>query len=156
VRTQAGLLPSTAATRNDTADTKSRAGRRPVGVPAELVALLRQHKGQQDQERGNARQLWKDGGWVFATRTGRPVNPNTDCREWKTILRDAQVRDGRLGVMGWASTAMAVRYQHVTDPVRQDIARRVGDLIWEAPKPAAEPGRTQRRRIARRRLIKGN
>ena len=35
-----------------------------------------------------------------------------------------------MGIMGWSTTAMAARYQHVTDPIRRDVARRVGGLIW--------------------------
>ncbi len=31
--------------------------------------------------------------------------------------------------MGWSSTAMAARYEHVSDPIRTDIARRVDGLI---------------------------
>jgi len=31
-----------------------------------------------------------------------------------------------MGVTGRSSTAMAARYQHLTDPTRQDIAKRVG------------------------------
>lgn len=34
--------------------------------------------------------------------------------------------------MGWATTAMATRYQHITDPIRQDVAKRIGGLLWEA------------------------
>jgi integrase len=78
------------------------------------------------------------------------------------ILRDAGLRDGRLhdarhaaatvllilqvheraamGVMGWASSSMATRYQHVTDPIRAEIAKKVGGLIWKpADSPPAEP-----------------
>jgi integrase len=64
-------------------------------------------------------------------------------------LRDGRLHDGRhtaatillvlgvseraaMGVMGWASTSMAARYQHVTDPIRQDIAKRVDGLLWGA------------------------
>ncbi|MFD6950906.1 MULTISPECIES: hypothetical protein [unclassified Nocardiopsis] len=36
-------------------------------------------------------------------------------------------------VMGWSSSAMAGRYQHVVDEVRTDVADRVGGLVWEAP-----------------------
>jgi integrase len=104
---------------------------------------------------------------VFATPTGRPLNPNTDYHEWKQLLKDAGLRDGRLhdarhtaaavllilgvqeravmGVMGWASTGMAARYQHVTDPIRADIAKRVGGLIWQ---PAEEAGTTPSRGAA--------
>ena len=78
-----------------------------------------------------ARQLWQDGGWVFTSPTGRPLNLNSDYREWKTLLRAAGVPDGPLhgarhtaatvllvlgvpertvmSVMGWSSTAMAAR-----------------------------------------------
>ncbi|GAA3736110.1 hypothetical protein GCM10022225_18550 [Plantactinospora mayteni] len=38
------------------------------------------------------------------------------------------------GIMGWSNSAMAVRYQHLTTQVRRDIAKRVGGLLWEAPK----------------------
>jgi integrase len=42
-----------------------------------------------------------------------------------------------MGVMGWATTGMAARYQHMTDPIRADIAKRVGGLIWKAAVPTA-------------------
>lgn len=45
-----------------------------------------------------------------------------------------------MGVMGWATTSMAARYQHMTDPIRADIAKRVGGLIWKpAELPPADP-----------------
>jgi integrase len=150
-----GYCPERRQIRPDTDETKSRAGRRTVGVPDRLTQLLRAHKEKQDQERENAGQLWEDGGWVFASPIGRPLNPNTDYHEWKQILRDAGVRDGRLhdarhtaatvllilgvaeravmGIMGWSSSAMAKRYQHLTDPILQDVAKRVGGLIWDQP-----------------------
>jgi hypothetical protein len=47
---------------------------------------------------------------------------------------------GAMGIMGWSSTAMAARYQHMTDPIRRDIAKRVGGLLWAAPGPdTAQP-----------------
>jgi integrase len=36
--------------------------------------------------------------------------------------------------MGWSSTAMAARYQHVTDPIRHTVAAQVGGLLWAAEK----------------------
>ncbi len=33
-------------------------------------------------------------------------------------------------IMGWSSTAMAARYQHVTDPIRHVVAAQVGGLLW--------------------------
>jgi integrase len=88
------------------------------------------------------------------------VSPNTDYREWKQLFREAGVRDGRLhtrhtaatvllilgvperavmGIMGWSSTAMAKRYQHVTDPILADVPHRVGGLSWDrAGRPSEE------------------
>jgi hypothetical protein len=91
---------------------------------------------------------------VFATPTGGPLNHYTDNRDWKQLLREAGLREARLhdarhtaatvllilgqpertvmSLMGWSTTGMAKRYQHVTDTVRADVASQVGDLIWEA------------------------
>lgn len=33
-------------------------------------------------------------------------------------------------LMGWSTTGMAARYQHITDVIRTDVAQRVGGLIW--------------------------
>ncbi len=38
--------------------------------------------------------------------------------------------------MGLSSTAMAARYQHVTDPIRATVARQVGGLLWDAGRGA--------------------
>jgi hypothetical protein len=38
-----------------------------------------------------------------------------------------------MGIMGWSSTSMAARYQHVTDPIRQAVADQVGGLLWADP-----------------------
>ena len=37
-----------------------------------------------------------------------------------------------MSLMGWSSANMAARYQHVTDPIRREVARQVDDLIWQA------------------------
>ena len=55
-----------------------------------------------------------------------------------TVLLILQVHErAAMGVMGWASSSMATRYQHMTDLIRADIATRVGRLIWEPAEPAA-------------------
>ena len=47
-----------------------------------------------------ARQLWHDEGWVFAKPDGRPLNPNTDYHEWKTLIKEAGLPERRLRGMG--------------------------------------------------------
>jgi integrase len=159
---QAGHCPQRRPARPETADTKSRAGRGSIGLPDELVALLRAHERQQVWERRRARLLSQDGGWVFTTPTGLPLNPRTDYDEWKQLLTAAGVRDGRLhdarhtaatvllfpgvperavmGVMGWSNSAMAARYQHITDAVRRDVAQRVGGLLWTPARQVSDCG----------------
>ncbi len=150
---KAGYCPQRQRTNPETADTKSRAGRRSVGLPAQLVDLLRVHRAKQDAERAVAGEKWADEGWLFATPDGRGTPPRTDYDDWKELLAAAKVRDGRLhdarhtaatvllilgvseravmGLMGWSTTAMAARYQHMVDTVRVDVARQVDGLIWK-------------------------
>jgi integrase len=135
-----------------TGETKSAAGKRVIGLPAQLVQLLKAHQMEQEAERAVAVQLWRDEGWLFASRTGAAIKPNTDYHAWKALLKRAGVRDGRLhdarhtaatvllvlgvpertvmSLMGWSSTSMAARYQHVTDPIRRDVARQLDGLLW--------------------------
>jgi hypothetical protein len=37
-----------------------------------------------------------------------------------------------MAITGWSGSGMAARYQHVTDGIRQTVAKQVGGLIWEA------------------------
>src|SRR5215472_410398 len=151
---KAGNCPHRVNTRPATGDVKSKAGRRTIGLPPQLVALLRARLAEQRQEQAKARQLWHDEGWVFATPTGQPINPRTDYSEWKRLLKDAGLREARLhdarhtaatvllvlrqptptvmSLMGWSSESMAARYQHVTDALRSQVASQVGDLIWDS------------------------
>jgi integrase len=151
---KAGFCPQRRNTRPPTGKVKSKAGRRTVGLPAQLVALLRQHRTEQDAERALARQLWHEDGWVFATTTGQALNTMTDYKQWKDLLKAAGLREARLhdarhtaatvllilgqpertvmSLMGWSTTDMATRYQHVTDQIRAEVASQVDSLIWEA------------------------
>lgn len=148
----AGFCPQRVRVNPEVGETKSQAGRRVIGMPEELAALLVTHRDAQAEHRRIARQLWEEGGWLFTDPRGRALNLNSDYREWKALVEAAGVREGRLydaqhtaatellvlgvperkvmGVMGWSSTAMAARYQHVTDPIRRDVAVRIGALLW--------------------------
>lgn len=149
---KAGFCPQRRQTRPDTSDTKSKAGRRRIGLPDPLVDLLRTHRLAQEHERRTARQLWNDEGWVFARPNGHALNPNTDYHEWKSLLDEAGLRDARLhdarhtaatvllllgvptttamALMGWSSSSMSKRYQHVTDSIRREVAGQLGGLLW--------------------------
>lgn len=93
---QGGRCPQRITDRTETAATKSRAGRRTIGLPDQLVMLLRRHRASQAAEREAAAQLWNEDEGLFATPTGAPINPRTDYAEWKRLLTAAGVRDARL------------------------------------------------------------
>jgi integrase len=157
----AGHCPQRVPLRKETAGTKSKAGKRSIGLPDELVALLKQHKAEQERERLKAAQLWQETDYVFTTPTGGPLNPRTDYTEWKRLLERAGVPERRLhdarhtaatvllllkipdrtvmAIMGWSNTAMAARYQHIIAAIRRDVATQVGGLLWKPTKeePAA-------------------
>lgn len=143
-----------------TVDTKSRAGRRTMGIPAPLLIVLRQHREDQAAERDLAADLWQEGGWVFTQPTGQPLDPRGDLRDWHTLLDEAEVRTARLhdarhtaatmllvlkvptravmDVMGWSNVSMASRYQHVPLELLLGIAQDVGGLLWKAPDHQAD------------------
>ncbi|MCX4395223.1 tyrosine-type recombinase/integrase [Streptomyces sp. NBC_01767] len=150
-----GFCPQKINVRRETKSVKSRAGQRPIGVPDELMALLRRHKEEQGRERALARDLWAEKSYVFTSPVGEPLNPNTDFHRWKDLLKAAGVRDGRLhdarhtaatvllilgisdavvdSIMGWEpgkSARMRRRYQHMTSRVLKDTAAKVGGLLW--------------------------
>lgn len=153
-----GYCPQKVNIRRETKDTKSRAGRRPIGVPDELMKLLAQHRDEQERERRLARDLWVEKDYVFTSPTGEPLNPNTDHHKWKELLEASGLRAGRLhdarhtagtlllilgvpdtvvdAIMGWEpgqSARMRRRYQHLTDRVLRDTADKVGGLLWTRP-----------------------
>lgn len=161
-----GFCPQKINVRRETKSVKSRAGQRPIGVPDELMALLRRHKEEQGRERALARDLWTEKGYVFTSPVGEPLNPNTDFHRWKDLLKAAGVRDGRLhdarhtaatvllilgisdavvdSIMGWEpgkSARMHRRYQHMTGPVLQQTAAKVGGLLWGRGPDALVPKR---------------
>lgn len=151
----AGYCPQRIQVNAETDTTKSRAGRRQVGLPTPLARLLVQHRVDQESERSLAANEWAEGDWVFTTERGAPISPRTDWSHWKLLLRDAGIRDSRLhdarhaaatvllllgvsqptmmNVMGWSNPAMTQRYAHVIDPIRQDVASQLGGLLWDEP-----------------------
>lgn len=85
---------------------KSRAGRRSVALPTQLLEALREHQVAQGAERERAGSLWDDRvttldgrelrGLVFTQENGRPIDPRADWASWKDLCRVAGVREARL------------------------------------------------------------
>jgi integrase len=135
-----------------TADVKSRAGRRTVGIPAPVMNEIERHRERQAVERAHAANLWREEGWLFTNRLGGPVHPTVDHEAWKTLLRKAKVRNARLHdarhtaatmllvlkvplpavmeIMGWSDASIAKRYMHVPSEFLSAIADQIGGLVW--------------------------
>ena len=143
-------------------DTKSKAGRRVIGVPRPLMKALVAHKEAQQQEQKWAGDLWSGAGWVFAQPTGKPLDPRADYEDWRELLKAADVRPARLhdarhtaatmllvlkvptravmDVMGWSNASMTGRYQHVPAEVLTGIAKQVGGLLWDGDEGQEDDG----------------
>lgn len=160
---KAGYCPSRVQVRRETKNTKSRAGRRAVPLPGPLVVMLRSHAEAQERERREAANLWTESEYVFTKRLGGPLSPNTDYHDWKRLLEDACVRDGRLHdarhtagtvlmllsvpdrvidqIMGWGpggAARMRARYLHVPDHLLKEVAQKIGAAIWGPDTPAVD------------------
>lgn len=130
---------------------KSRAGKREIILPALLWDMIDAHKKVQDAEREFAGTVWSEGGWMFTQPDGKPIDPKADRAEWREVLAEAGVREARLhdarhtaatvlallevapreamDFMGWSSDAMRLRYQHVTDAMKQRTAQRLNSFL---------------------------
>jgi integrase len=126
--------------------------RKTVPLPPELVAFLRAHRAAQDRERLAAANLWEDSDLVFCQPNGRPVDPRADWQEWADILKAAGVP--HLGVhamrhsaatfaldegvalavvqeiLGHSDIRVTRGYSHVSSPLAEDAAARIGRALF--------------------------
>jgi integrase len=133
---------------------KADRSRRTLALPAQLVDALRAHRAAQLEERITAGPLWQDHDLVFAQPNGRPIERKSDWRAWKTLLRDAGVREVRLHdgrhtaatlllsegvhprvvmeVLGHAQMRTTTdTYSHVMPALGRDAADRMGNALWD-------------------------
>ena len=72
--------------------TKTLASERRIALPTECIRSLKEHKEQQDKERKTAGSAWQDGGLVFTTPTGRPLDPANLTRRFRSFLNRVGLR----------------------------------------------------------------
>ncbi|MFJ2070690.1 tyrosine-type recombinase/integrase [Streptomyces sp. NBC_01420] len=70
--------------------------RRAVPLPAMCIAPLRWHRMRQAEAKARAGEAWQEGGHVFVTRTGRPVEPRNVYRSFTRVAESAGLRVIRL------------------------------------------------------------
>jgi integrase len=76
-------------------DTKNRRNRA-LPLPAMCIAPLRWHRMRQVAAKQRAGESWDGGGYVFATRNGRPVEPRNVYRSFTRVAQSAGLRVIRL------------------------------------------------------------
>lgn len=133
---------------------RQRKGRKKLTLycPPELLAILKKHKEDQDAERLKAGEFWHDHDLVFPTRRGTPIERTEDWREWKTILKKADVREVRVHdtrhtagtmlieqgvnirvvqeVLGHTRVTTTERYTHVAAAQVQEAGNRMAAALW--------------------------
>lgn len=134
-------------------ETKSRRSRRVIALDSRTVAVLREHRKRQNEERLRAGEAWENLDLVFTDEIGGIYNPDTFTRTTKRLAEEAGVP--ALGPHDaarhtWATLALASgvhpkvvqerlghssisitldRYSHVIEGMDRDAAETVAALI---------------------------
>jgi integrase len=132
---------------------KSRAGRRTIPIPAQLIKDLKVHRADQNVERLTAGSEWRDRDLVFCQPNGLPIDPRVDHRAWHALLIKAGVRQARLHdarhtaaslllqqgvparvvmeILGHSQVGLTLgTYSHVAVEVAQEAAQRMDNALW--------------------------
>jgi integrase len=134
------------------AELKSSTSRRTIALPPPLAAALKAHRDAQLEERMTSGTAWHDGDFVWCQPTGQPIGAHADWEEWKTLLRQAGIRDARvhdarhtaatlllaqgvdqrvvMEILGHSQISMTSQYTHVLPQVMIDAAGRIGHALW--------------------------
>lgn len=136
-------------------DVKSKASRRTLTLPPQLVVILEAHRTRQKRERLLAGSRWKDTGYVFTTSIGTPLEARKAWGELRALLLAAELPLVRFHDLrhSWATMALAAgfsavdvaaqlghtspglvysTYAHAMPDARAAIGARVADILSEA------------------------
>lgn len=131
---------------------KSRAGRRSIAMPPELLDKMREHRERWLEQRDAAGSWWQDRDLVFCKPDGSPIDPKADWTAWRDLLASAGVRHRRLHdarhtaatmllaqgvptrvvmeILGHSQISVTSKYQHVVDEMHRDAAARMGGALF--------------------------
>lgn len=131
---------------------KSKASKRDLAIPAEMLPLMKAHRKAQNAERLEAGSAWVDRDLVFCQVDGKALDPSRDYQAWQALLRAAGVRKYRLhdarhaaatlmllqGVptrvvmelLGHSQISVTMRYQHAVDELKKNAAATMGAALW--------------------------
>lgn len=120
--------------------------------PPALLVQLRAHKKIQAKERLKAGSQWTEHDLVFTTQHGGPIERTEDWKVWKSILKQAGVRDARVHdarhtaatllieqgvhirvvqeVLGHTRVTTTERYTHVASMQMKDASALMDQALW--------------------------
>jgi integrase len=131
---------------------KSTRSRRTIALPTVVVTALRTQRVRQLEARLVAGGRWQEGGFVFTSAIGSPLDPRNVTRQFKTLLRSAELPNVRLhdlrhscatlllaqGVnprvvmetLGHSQVSLTLNtYSHVLPSLQHDAAARIDAIL---------------------------
>jgi integrase len=128
------------------------AGGRPSNCPPSWSPVLKSHRAAQAAERLAAANVWEGHDLVFCQPNGRPVGQRADWQEWADILKAAGLPHHGVHAMRHSAATIALGegvalavvqemlghsdirvtrgYTHVSGPLAEDAAARVGRALF--------------------------
>src|SRR5699024_2892213 len=79
-----------------TGSAKTTGSHRTIVLDDVTLAEMKRHRRHQQEERMRFPLPWPEEEWVFTNQMGGPLDHRSDSRQWRTLLRDAGVRQVRL------------------------------------------------------------
>lgn len=143
---------------------KSRRSRRTIPLPDSCVAALRRHRARRGSERLTAGDSWTDSGLVFATSTGRVIEPRNLNRAFESLCRRSGVPAIRfhdlrhtcasllltqgvqarvvMEILGHSQISITLdTYSHVMPAAERDAADRMDAALKVARSKSSKDGR---------------
>ncbi|MEF3115427.1 site-specific integrase [Streptomyces chrestomyceticus] len=137
-------------------DPKGRRRRQTLPLPVMCVAPLRWQRMRQAAMRERAGQKWEETGYVFTTRTGRPIEPRNLYRSFTRVAKNAGLRvirlhDARHGcatlltaagvaprvvmeILGHSQIAITMNtYTHVVQDTQREAVSHMDRLLRRRP-----------------------
>lgn len=138
---------------------KSRTSRRTVKLPAVTLAVLKDHRKRQLEERLRIKGEWNPDSLVFCNYRGGPLNPSTTTRTFRQVLEKLELPSMRfhdlrhsaatlllatgthprlvMELLGHSQISITMnRYSHVLDSMAAETADRM-DAVFASPARAA-------------------
>ncbi|GEB58927.1 tyrosine-type recombinase/integrase [Streptomyces gardneri] len=138
-------------------DPKGRRRKQTLPLPGICVAPLRWQRLKQAAARELARENWEETGYVFTTRTGRPIEPRNLYRSFTRVAKNAGLRvirlhDARHGtatlltaagvpprvvmeILGHSQIAVTMNvYAHVVQDTQRDAISHMDRLLRRRPR----------------------